>query len=179
MVSGAAVAQWLRYPPWQACHILTTKDPPCEGLRLVQLKSELNLDFVSGRALGRLGQVHFPYLLLTYNKYRSPFRYLITSTTLGSGRTLSNTYGRASVDHDPGPYHDTACRISLPFLDIIWSLIWTTLAPYNLSSRVKSNPESEKSLRSSWPLHSFLNRDPPDTPQQSELGEVVHYHPSE
>ncbi|GFU22005.1 uncharacterized protein TNCV_405681 [Trichonephila clavipes] len=23
------------------------------------------------------------------------------------------------------------------------------------------------------------NRDPPDTPQQSELGEVVHYHPSE
>ncbi|GFV75296.1 uncharacterized protein TNCV_1481421 [Trichonephila clavipes] len=22
------------------------------------------------------------------------------------------------------------------------------------------------------------NRDPPDTPQQSELGEVVHYHPS-
>ncbi|GFV66468.1 hypothetical protein TNCV_2531551, partial [Trichonephila clavipes] len=22
-------------------------------------------------------------------------------------------------------------------------------------------------------------RDPPDTPQQSELGEVVHYHPSE
>ncbi|GFX12889.1 uncharacterized protein TNCV_1238151, partial [Trichonephila clavipes] len=23
------------------------------------------------------------------------------------------------------------------------------------------------------------NRDPPDTPQQSELGEVMHYHPSE
>ncbi|GFV24095.1 uncharacterized protein TNCV_3583381 [Trichonephila clavipes] len=23
------------------------------------------------------------------------------------------------------------------------------------------------------------NRDPPDTPQQSELGEVLHYHPSE
>ncbi|GFX55263.1 uncharacterized protein TNCV_3968171 [Trichonephila clavipes] len=23
------------------------------------------------------------------------------------------------------------------------------------------------------------NRDPPDSPQQSELGEVVHYHPSE
>ncbi|GFV61444.1 uncharacterized protein TNCV_2937861 [Trichonephila clavipes] len=23
------------------------------------------------------------------------------------------------------------------------------------------------------------NRDPPDTPQQSQLGEVVHYHPSE
>ncbi|GFX63581.1 hypothetical protein TNCV_2005101 [Trichonephila clavipes] len=29
------------------------------------------------------------------------------------------------------------------------------------------------------PFHSFQNRDPPDTPQQSELGEVVHYHPSE
>ncbi|GFU45734.1 uncharacterized protein TNCV_5036641, partial [Trichonephila clavipes] len=38
---------------------------------------------------------------------------------------------------------------------------------------------SDSGLRSSWPFHSFQTRDPPDTPQQSQLGEVVHYHPSE
>ncbi|GFT50929.1 hypothetical protein TNCV_1195301 [Trichonephila clavipes] len=38
---------------------------------------------------------------------------------------------------------------------------------------------SDSGLRLSRPFHSFQNRDPPDTPQQSELGEVVHYHPSD
>ncbi|GFV20038.1 hypothetical protein TNCV_2332191 [Trichonephila clavipes] len=42
----------------------------------------------------------------------------------------------------------------------------------------KRRPDTESGDRS-WPFHSFQNRDPPDTPQQSELGEVVHYHPSE
>ncbi|GFV33230.1 hypothetical protein TNCV_3948841 [Trichonephila clavipes] len=32
---------------------------------------------------------------------------------------------------------------------------------------------SDSGLRSSWPSHSFQNRDPPDTPQQSQLGEVA------
>ncbi|GFV04190.1 hypothetical protein TNCV_918111 [Trichonephila clavipes] len=45
----------------------------------------------------------------------------------------------------------------------------TSLPRY--SQRLKVWRSAGHSIRS--------NRDPPDTPQQSELGEVVHYHPSE
>ncbi|GFV35161.1 uncharacterized protein TNCV_2295661 [Trichonephila clavipes] len=38
---------------------------------------------------------------------------------------------------------------------------------------------SDSGLEIELVIPFFPNRDPPDTPQQSELGEVVHYHPSE
>ncbi|GFW18409.1 hypothetical protein TNCV_1184371 [Trichonephila clavipes] len=40
-----------------------------------------------------------------------------------------------------------------------------------------STPSSRSEIELAIPF--VPNRDPPDTPQQSELGEVVHYHPSE
>ncbi|GFW91668.1 hypothetical protein TNCV_4500871 [Trichonephila clavipes] len=50
-----------------------------------------------------------------------------------------------------------------------------------LSSKKRNALQNCKSLKSEIELAiPFVpNRDPPDTPQQSELGEVVHYHPSE
>ncbi|GFS64049.1 uncharacterized protein TNCV_3944471 [Trichonephila clavipes] len=38
---------------------------------------------------------------------------------------------------------------------------------------------SDSGLEIELAIPFIPNRDPPDTPQQSELGEVVHYHPSE
>ncbi|GFV81679.1 uncharacterized protein TNCV_1703361 [Trichonephila clavipes] len=38
---------------------------------------------------------------------------------------------------------------------------------------------SDSGLEIELAIPFIPNRDPPDTPQQSELGKVVHYHPSE
>ncbi|GFU88968.1 hypothetical protein TNCV_2271361, partial [Trichonephila clavipes] len=44
---------------------------------------------------------------------------------------------RAAIDHDAGPHHDTACRISVLFLDIFWTISSTTLAPDQLTSTIR------------------------------------------
>ena len=44
---------------------------------------------------------------------------------------------RAVIDHDGGPHHDIACRISIPFLDIFWTISSTTLVPDQLASTIR------------------------------------------
>ncbi|GFY10123.1 hypothetical protein TNCV_1946681 [Trichonephila clavipes] len=79
---------------------------------------------------------------------------------------------RAAIDHDAGPHHDTACRISVLFLDIFWTISSTILAPDQLASTIRwqTEPTRLRIVRMPSPVQS--NCDAHDTLANGQYGAV-------
>ncbi|GFU10865.1 uncharacterized protein TNCV_3278791 [Trichonephila clavipes] len=73
----------------------------------------------------------------------------------------------------------TRHRVSLHSAHVRSSFLEEDLKQQPLCQDSPKDVLSDSGLEIELAIPFVPNRDPPDTPQQSELGEVMHYHPSE